>query len=105
MVMYAGQACEFGPIRAVIDAPKHPYTEALLISVPRADIPTGTRLAAIPGELPDAAVVPPGCPFAPRCRSVMDVCRKVTPPFTTVGQKHKAACHLNSPDAKNAWES
>ena len=105
MVMYAGQACEFGPIRAVIDAPKHPYTEALLISVPRANIPTGTRLAAIPGELPDAAEVPPGCPFAPRCRSVMDVCRKVAPLFTTVGQKHKAACHLNSPDAKNAWDS
>jgi peptide/nickel transport system permease protein len=105
LVMYAGQVCEFGPIRTVIDTPKHPYTEALLISVPRADLPAGTRLTAIAGELPDPAVVPLGCPFAPRCRSVMDVCRKVTPLFTTVGQKHKAACHLNSPDAKNAWES
>ncbi len=98
LVMYAGQVCEFGPASEVVSDPKHPYTRALLESVPRADLPGGTRLEAIPGELPDPAVLSEGCPFAPRCPSVMDVCLEVNPDQFAVSPIHLAACHLWSPE-------
>lgn len=94
LVMYAGQVCEVGPIRSVIDEVKHPYTKALLQSVPRAEIESGARLQAIPGELPDPAALPPGCPFTDRCVSVMDICRLVNPSQVRVGPHHDVACHL-----------
>jgi peptide/nickel transport system permease protein len=97
MVMYAGQLSEFGPAREVVENPKHPYTRALLDSVPRADLPEGMRLRAIPGELPDPTAVPEGCPFAPRCPHVMDVCREVNPPPFETGEGSRATCHLWSP--------
>jgi peptide/nickel transport system permease protein len=97
LVMYAGQVCEFGPVAQVVTEPHHPYTRALLESVPRADLPIGARLQAIPGELPDPANVPSGCPFAPRCPEVMDICRQVDPDQFVVGAEHLAACHLWSP--------
>lgn len=97
MVMYAGQLSEFGPAREVVENPKHPYTRALLDSVPRADLPEGMRLRVIPGELPDPTAVPEGCPFAPRCPNVMDVCREVNPPPFETGEGSRATCHLWSP--------
>jgi peptide/nickel transport system permease protein len=97
LVMYAGQVCEIGPAQAVIEAPRHPYTQALLNSVPRAEVPAGARLTAIPGELPDPTAIPEGCPFAVRCPSVMDICRKINPALVSVTPNHAAACHLNSP--------
>jgi oligopeptide/dipeptide ABC transporter ATP-binding protein len=98
LVMYAGQVAEYGPADRVVSAPSHPYTRALLESAPRADLGAGVELQAIPGELPDPATVPPGCPFAPRCPSVMDVCRRVNPPAFVIGTRHWAACHLWSPE-------
>jgi peptide/nickel transport system permease protein len=94
LVMYAGEVCEFGPVSDVVDDPHHPYTRALLESVPRADLPAGAVLQAIAGELPDPARIAPGCPFAPRCPEVMDVCRHVDPDAFQVGVDHRAACHL-----------
>src|SRR5262249_54792500 len=79
-VMYAGEVCEHGPAEAVIADPKHPYTRALLNALPRVDAAPGARLEAIPGELPDPAHPPFGCPFASRCPFVMDVCRAIDPP-------------------------
>jgi peptide/nickel transport system ATP-binding protein len=105
LVMYAGQVCEVGPTEAVIDSPRHPYTEALLNSVPRAEVPAGARLTAIPGELPDPTAIPEGCPFAARCPSVMDLCRKINPTPVSVAPNHAAACHLNSPTTANIMES
>ncbi|MGH9243747.1 MAG: dipeptide/oligopeptide/nickel ABC transporter permease/ATP-binding protein [Acidimicrobiales bacterium] len=102
LVMYAGQVCEVGPARSVIEDPRHPYTRALLESVPRAALPSGALLHAIPGELPDPADVPSGCPFAPRCPSVMDVCRSVNPDRFVVAPHHRAACHLWAPDRTSA---
>jgi oligopeptide/dipeptide ABC transporter ATP-binding protein len=81
----------------VIAAPKHPYTQALLKALPRAEAVPGERLDAIPGELPDPTAAPPGCPFAPRCPFVMDVCRAVDPDPFHVGDKRTAACHLRAP--------
>jgi peptide/nickel transport system permease protein len=95
VVLYAGQVCESGPVDEVINAPAHPYTQALLSSVPRADLALGERLAAIPGELPDPTAVPTGCPFAPRCRYAMAVCRDVNPPLRPGAIGRVAACHLD----------
>jgi peptide/nickel transport system permease protein len=96
MVMYAGQVCEIGPKAVVLDAPQHPYTRALLGAVERkADL--NGRLAAIPGDPPDSSQPLAGCPFAPRCPHVMDVCRSVNPAMTVTGPAHAAACHLLTP--------
>jgi peptide/nickel transport system permease protein len=102
LVMYAGQVAEIGPVGAVVSDPKHPYTQALLSALARADVPRGTRLDAIPGEPPDPQAPPPGCPFAPRCPYVMDVCRSVNPPQFDVGRGHTAACHLHAPERAEA---
>ncbi|MDP8959422.1 MAG: dipeptide/oligopeptide/nickel ABC transporter permease/ATP-binding protein [Actinomycetota bacterium] len=98
LVMYAGQAAEVGPVQEVVERPRHPYTRALLESVPRADLPAGSRLDAIAGELPDPTKAPAGCPFAPRCPEVMDICWEADPDQFEVGPEHRAACFLWSPE-------
>jgi oligopeptide/dipeptide ABC transporter ATP-binding protein len=103
VVMYAGRVVEMGPVAQVIGLPWHPYTRALLESVPRADMAPGERLAAIPGELPDPAHVLPGCPFAPRCSFVMEVCRAVDPPLVPVAPSRTKACHLVAPPAPRSF--
>ena len=97
VVMYAGQVAECGPASRVVSEPGHPYTRALLESVPRADHESGVDLLAIPGELPDPTATPAGCPFAPRCPEVMEVCHRINPPSFPVGLHHWAACHLWAP--------
>ena len=97
MVMYAGQVCEIGPTRRVIEEPQHPYTRALLDAVERTSIDEAGRLAAIPGDPPDPARLPPGCPFAARCPHMMAICREVVPVRIEVGPGHDAACHLLAP--------
>jgi len=90
-VMYAGRIVEHAAARAVFDAPRMPYTEALLRSVPRLDQPSHTRLEAIPGRPPglDAALV--GCRFAPRCPRADDRCRSEEP---ALGADDAAPDHL-----------
>jgi peptide/nickel transport system permease protein len=102
LVMYAGEGCEAGPVAEVVSSPKHPYTQGLLSAVPRADVPPGRRLEPIPGELPDPADPLQGCPFAPRCPHVMDICRDVNPPPFDVGPQRTAACHLRAPERAEA---
>lgn len=74
VVMYAGRAVEQGEVSAVLSDPKHPYTEALLASVPSKDR-RGEQLAAIPGRVPSLSELEPGCDFADRCPHVEAVCR------------------------------
>ena len=97
VVLYAGHVCESGPVADILYDPKHPYTQALIESVPRIDLEPGERLAAIPGELPSASDTLIGCPFAPRCRHAADVCVNIEPPLIAVGEARLAACHLNEP--------
>src|SRR6185436_16044308 len=80
-VMYAGRMVEFGPVSQVFNEPKHPYTQALLSSIPRMS-DNRTRLTAIDGQPPDLANMAAGCAFAPRCTRVIDRCRKEAPPET-----------------------
>ena len=95
-VMYAGRMVEFGPMRRIFNAPAHPYTEALLTSIPRLS-DTCARLTAIDGQPPDLASPPSGCAFHPRCPKAIERCREEDPPSFTVGERHIARCWLRSP--------
>ena len=95
-VMYAGRIVESGPVRRIFNAPAHPYTEALLSSIPRLSDPT-QRLTAIDGQPPDLASPPPGCAFHPRCPKVVERCREDDPPGFTVADGHTARCWLRGP--------
>jgi oligopeptide/dipeptide ABC transporter ATP-binding protein len=73
-VMYAGRVVETGPVRTVLGAPRHPYTAALLRSVPDPDRPVAGELPTIPGQVPAVGDVIEGCPFRPRCANASDRC-------------------------------
>ena len=90
-VMYAGRIVEEAPTSRIFSAPAHPYTRALLASVPGAH--TGARLMAIPGNVPAIGAMPEGCAFGPRCPHRFDPCG-VPPPMTRVGPGHAARCYL-----------
>jgi oligopeptide/dipeptide ABC transporter ATP-binding protein len=93
-VMYAGRLVEFGPVRQIFDQPYHPYTRALLESIPRLT-DTDARLTAIDGQPPDPASLPGGCAFHPRCLKALDRCRVEAPPSYVVGPQQTAACWLH----------
>ena len=92
-VMYAGRLVEVGPVRTIFDAPAHPYTRALIESIPRFGDTAG-RLTAIEGQPPDPAALPPGCAFHPRCPLAIERCRAEAPPETRVAAQHRARCWL-----------
>ena len=91
-VMYGGRIVETAPARELYKRPHHPYTRGLMASVPRLDGDTAQRLVPIEGQPPDLAQLPSGCAFAPRCRSVSDICRSARPPLTQVAARHLKAC-------------
>jgi oligopeptide/dipeptide ABC transporter ATP-binding protein len=94
VVMYAGKVVERGAVRTVLAEPAHPYTQALLRSVPR----RGETIRALPGRVPDLASYPEGCPFADRCPSVMDRCRTSAPELSVLSEagsdRRAVSCHL-----------
>ncbi|MCL4859955.1 MAG: ABC transporter ATP-binding protein [Caldilineaceae bacterium] len=95
VVMYLGKIVEAAPVKELFGAPKHPYTEALLRSIPQLGRTGGERLAVIPGNVPDPFSAPPGCPFHPRChRFIPGVCDTGEPPEVTVAPGHTVRCVL-----------
>jgi oligopeptide/dipeptide ABC transporter ATP-binding protein len=95
-VMYAGRVIESGPVRQIFNAPAHPYTQALIESIPR--LGAGPeRLTAIDGQPPDLAVLPKGCSFQARCPRVVDRCREDEPPVTDLTAQHNARCWVAKP--------
>jgi oligopeptide/dipeptide ABC transporter ATP-binding protein len=98
VVMYAGRIVESGPVRTIFSAPAHPYTAALLESIPR--MTDGrARLTAIDGQPPDLIALPSGCAFHPRCPSAMDRCRNETPGEVVLGGSQTTRCWLHAPAA------
>jgi len=93
-VMYAGRLVEWGPVTRIFDAPAHPYTQALLGSIPRMG-DARARLTAIEGQPPDLAAPPSGCAFHPRCPQAMTQCREQTPPETVLAPRHTTRCWLS----------
>jgi oligopeptide transport system ATP-binding protein len=91
VVMYAGRVVEEGSADALFTNSGHPYTRALLASVPRRGYERGS-LAAIAGSPPNPAELPPGCAFHPRCPMAEERCRAVVPDLFAVGPGHLAAC-------------
>jgi peptide/nickel transport system ATP-binding protein len=91
-VMYAGNLCEVADIKDIFRTPKHPYTQALLNSVPK--LSQEGELQSIEGSVPNLVTPPSGCRFHPRCKHTMDVCRKSFPELVEVGTGHWVACYL-----------
>ena len=92
-VMYAGRIVESGLAEAVYHRPGHPYTVALLRSVPRLDRPRQARLDPVEGQPPDLSRLDAGCAFRPRCRFAIDACAKARPPLEPMAEAgHLAAC-------------
>ncbi len=98
-VMYAGKIVEFGPLDKVFLEPKHPYTQALLRSIPRLR-GSKEKLEWIPGTPPDLRNPPPGCRFHPRCKFAMDICRKELPPEVYLEPDHRVLCWLYGKEGK-----
>jgi oligopeptide/dipeptide ABC transporter ATP-binding protein len=93
-VMYAGRIVEEGPVTRVFEEPLHPYTAALMRSIPSAGIPRGA-LEVIEGTVPDLRSPPRACPFAPRCRHRMERCTQLVPLLTEARPSHRVACYLH----------
>ena len=91
VVMYAGRVVEEGPVGAVFDRPSHPYTAALMRSIP-ALAEGASRLPAIPGTVPAPGSWPTGCRFAPRCAHAVAACAAAAPPLHPIAPGHRAAC-------------
>ncbi len=92
-VMYAGRIVESGPAAQIYHDPRHPYTMALLRSVPRLDRPRQARLDPVDGQPPDLTRLDAGCSFRPRCRFAVEACAVSRPPLQrTGGGQHYAAC-------------
>ena len=96
-VMYLGKIVEVGPAESVIRAPHHPYSQALVSVSPSPDPPTAgarAKRTILVGETPDAAHIPAGCRFHPRCPYAFDRCRVEEPPLFEIGGGQQAACWL-----------
>jgi len=106
LVMYAGKIVEQAETTAIFQQTSHPYTEALLRSIPKIDLPSHTRLAAIAGRPPDLIAPPDGCSFSPRCPYAQERCFEEEPLLDASGGDHAFACWypVGTPENKAAWE-
>ena len=90
-VMHAGQLVECADVRTLFREPAHPYTRALVRSIPRVD--REVTMEPIPGAVPSLLDAPPGCRYADRCPDVLDVCRTVRPALSVLAPDHEVACY------------
>ena len=103
-VMYCGQVVEMAPARTIFSNPKfsHPYTEGLMVSIPRLDTPANERLDAIPGAVPHPLDLPKGCKFAPRCKYCTKRCLEEEPEFLRVSDTQQIRCFYPEKEARHA---
>ena len=95
-VMYVGRIVETAPTAAIYTRPRHPYTEALLAAVPKADPALRDQTSAPAGEIADPANPPPGCAFHPRCPYAVERCRLEIPALKELAPAHWSACHRSA---------
>ena len=95
VVMYAGYVVEESDVFTLFEKPSHPYTLALLKSLPRVDTYSSEKLPTIPGSPPDCLSLPPGCPFAPRCAFSFERCHQENPILGQISFEHKIACWVD----------
>jgi oligopeptide/dipeptide ABC transporter ATP-binding protein len=93
-VMYLGQIVELAPVDALFEAPLHPYTQALLASVPTPSPRARRSRTLIQGDVPSGSAPPPGCRFHTRCPHAREICREARPPLETVSEGRGVACHF-----------
>jgi len=93
-VMYVGKIVEMAPAKELFQKPRHPYSEALLASVPKPDPDLRSKKNRLKGEVANPAAPPPGCIFHPRCPYARDLCKTDIPPLVEVEPNHLAACHF-----------
>jgi len=94
-IMYAGKIVEYGSAQDIFLKPLHPYTQGLISAFPNL-LAERTKMTSIPGSPPDLLAPPSGCRFHPRCKYVMDICKKESPKLIEVNKGHYVACHLVS---------
>jgi peptide/nickel transport system ATP-binding protein len=105
VVMYLGQVVEQGDVVSIFHDPKHPYTQALLRSIPKIGPKSRRRLDAIAGMVPDPYTRPKGCPFHPRCEHFMPGrCDEIIPPLISLGPNRYVRCLLYEDQADAARE-
>jgi oligopeptide transport system ATP-binding protein len=100
-VMYLGRVVELSPSQKLYDAPRHPYTEALLSAVPVANPKHTKRQIKLGGDVPSPIDPPSGCTFHPRCPYVQELCKKESPALKELNSGHQAACHFPVNGGKN----
>lgn len=101
LVMYGGQIMEDAPIDALFERPLHPYTVGLMASIPSIEQDRETKLKPIPGSPPDMLNPPAGCPFAPRCSEIRQICLDSPPPFVELEENRHSRCWLLTKEAKD----
>ncbi len=99
-VMYLWKIVELAGKDELFENAKHPYTKALIRSIPIPDPEMDTKLASLEGEIPSPINPPSGCAFHPRCPEVMDICRRVTPEMLLIAKGHDVSCHLYKDGSK-----
>lgn len=101
-VMYRGRVVEFADVHTIFHEPKHPYTKALLRSIPKVDAPRSSRLLSIRGTVPEPFALVPGCPFHPRCDAMIDGrCNVGAPPtLLPIRANQQVACVLETEEAQ-----
>tara|TARA_B100000287_G_scaffold430656_1_gene486330 strand:- start:1721 stop:2836 length:1116 start_codon:yes stop_codon:yes gene_type:complete len=106
LVMYAGKIVEKAKTAEIFKSTEHPYTEALLRSIPKTDQPSHTRLAAIAGRPPTLIGITKGCSFSPRCPYAQERCFEEAPPLEETTQGHYTACwhRVGTPENQEAWD-
>lgn len=100
-VMYSGNIVEYALAKDLFKNPRHPYTKGLIGAIPRPE-KRDKKLTTIRGSVPNLIYPPSGCRFHPRCDYRLEVCDKVKPPFTKIGERYFVACHLFDPEYKDS---